>query len=944
MKLFTKEIDAKLFAQYSKGGDLANQMVVAKIFNPYGRGTWYLLNSDPDDPDYIWAIVDLFEPETGSVSRSELESIKVPPFRLGLERDTSFKPINAQELLNGLYQGKHYAKGGNISYTDWEEGVAESLADKLEISYNDAQGIIEANEFYMAQAWGKGLNSEEAADYIDSKTSMAQGGSIGSEYESDVQVKESEGVNYLVPRDAEDGDIVVALAKGGAVSEELKNTDYISNRKIDAVIIDGKRYDGRSIIDGVYLRKSANATDNMPMPVPQAEPIKSKPLKTIRKPLSTTTGGELLNSKLAENDAQTFESKFGVSVKIMAEELKGYDNKSVLRGDAWKTYESISGKELERSEVETFFKTLLGGFSYYDIKLGKSKAIVLPSFEDDDSVFGVRINVKPQYKKPLSENGFLSLKNIVGTDTLRTIMSCVYFDDGNLVATDSWKIVIIKKTQSDNEIKEIVKNLTKKDVNKFAAGKEADKIIDSRLSSIFDGGLNKKAINMFSGELDSQNYPNYQAVIPKNIEYTESVSIQSLIDACNGVFEVVNNCYKAIGNIRFDFINGQEQQEIAFNSEYLLETLQVLQVNGAKSVKLSPSSPTRGCGIYADNGNYALIMPVMINNNAEMICNYSIPMPTKESQSIPSDSLITKFKFAVGGNIYMAKGGSFGRFFNEAKESAKSKTKDIKRNIALDVMDDTRKKLSVKRDINSIRAASELVDNKYAKGGIIKSIEKGNEYRYLPNSSIEKDILAKVDYIVNKTKFAGNFSFKNYKHDTWIYFLDDFDRNLVKDIPLKLTERIYRSITRTAAISGISSLVKINLENGLVYYLEDAKAEMDEIEFVRKGEQTAYLNLVQVEDDDYYKLGGKTPMAKGGKIATFKEGDVVKSKDPKDGYGTITEVVGNVALVDFEDKFSNHMRRLSFSDLKKVSSSQFNNRFQSSTYMKPKRGWSHKSK
>jgi hypothetical protein len=140
-----------------------------------------------------------------------------------------------------------------------------------------------------------------------------------------------------------------------------------------------------------------------------------------------------------------------------------------------------------------------------------------------------------------------------------------------------------------------------------------------------------------------------------------------------------------------------------------------------------------------------------------------------------------------------------------------------------------------------------------AKGGIIKSIEKGNEYRYLPNSSIEKDILAKVDYIVNKTKFAGNFSFKNHKHDTWIYFLDDFDRNLVKDIPLKLTERIYRSITRTAAISGISSLVKINLENGLVYYLDDTKAEMDEIEFVKKGEQTAYLNLVQVEDEDYYK-------------------------------------------------------------------------------------------
>ena len=115
MKLFTKEIDNKLFDQYTKGSDLENQKVVAKIFNPYGRGTWYLLNSDPQDPDYIWAIVDLFEVEMGSVSRSELESIKVPPFGLGLERDLSFTPINAYELYMGLLNGKQYAEGGMMS-------------------------------------------------------------------------------------------------------------------------------------------------------------------------------------------------------------------------------------------------------------------------------------------------------------------------------------------------------------------------------------------------------------------------------------------------------------------------------------------------------------------------------------------------------------------------------------------------------------------------------------------------------------------------------------------------------------------------------------------------------------------------------------------------------------------------------------------------------------
>jgi len=112
MKLFTKEVDKQLFAQYPKGSDLDNQMVVAKIFNPYGRGVWYLLNSDPEDPDYIWAIVDLFEPDMGSVSRSELQTVKVPPFGLGLERDIYFTPKPAKEVWEGIMRGERFAHGG----------------------------------------------------------------------------------------------------------------------------------------------------------------------------------------------------------------------------------------------------------------------------------------------------------------------------------------------------------------------------------------------------------------------------------------------------------------------------------------------------------------------------------------------------------------------------------------------------------------------------------------------------------------------------------------------------------------------------------------------------------------------------------------------------------------------------------------------------------------
>jgi hypothetical protein len=118
MHLFTKEIDNKLFKQYPMGADLDNQVVVAKIFNPYGRGVWYLLNSDPEDPDYIWAISNIFDVETGSVSRKELEELRVPPFNLGLERDLYFAPISAKSLYEGLRKGETFADGGTLATTE----------------------------------------------------------------------------------------------------------------------------------------------------------------------------------------------------------------------------------------------------------------------------------------------------------------------------------------------------------------------------------------------------------------------------------------------------------------------------------------------------------------------------------------------------------------------------------------------------------------------------------------------------------------------------------------------------------------------------------------------------------------------------------------------------------------------------------------------------------
>lgn len=145
MRLFTKEIDKKLFKQFQYGSDLSKQFVVSKIFNPYGDGRWFILNSDETDPDYIWAIVQMHgEVEMGSVSRRELETLKVGRWKLPLERDLGFSPVNAAQLMSGLREGKFYKNGGWVEYANggvvkWQDA---QIGDNARVVAENKTGLI----------------------------------------------------------------------------------------------------------------------------------------------------------------------------------------------------------------------------------------------------------------------------------------------------------------------------------------------------------------------------------------------------------------------------------------------------------------------------------------------------------------------------------------------------------------------------------------------------------------------------------------------------------------------------------------------------------------------------------------------------------------------------------------------------------------------------------
>jgi hypothetical protein len=98
MKLLTADIREKLLRngrvrqQRDETGEPEPDFVpVVKLFTPDAGCTWLLTEIDPDDPDIAFGLSDLGlgHPELGSVSLSELESVR-GKLNLPVERDLYF--------------------------------------------------------------------------------------------------------------------------------------------------------------------------------------------------------------------------------------------------------------------------------------------------------------------------------------------------------------------------------------------------------------------------------------------------------------------------------------------------------------------------------------------------------------------------------------------------------------------------------------------------------------------------------------------------------------------------------------------------------------------------------------------------------------------------------------------------------------------------------------
>lgn len=88
MDLLTSDLRERLLAN---GACEADHLPVVKFFNPVGAATWLLTEMDSDG-DTLFGLCDLglSNPELGSVSLSEIASVRLP-LGLGIERDLHFE-------------------------------------------------------------------------------------------------------------------------------------------------------------------------------------------------------------------------------------------------------------------------------------------------------------------------------------------------------------------------------------------------------------------------------------------------------------------------------------------------------------------------------------------------------------------------------------------------------------------------------------------------------------------------------------------------------------------------------------------------------------------------------------------------------------------------------------------------------------------------------------
>lgn len=280
----------------------------------------------------------------------------------------------------------------------------------------------------------------------------------------------------------------------------------------------------------------------------------------------------------SSNIAEEFEKKYGVGVTELADaynkNVEEYPHQEFYGKRLYQVFEKVSNKKVHPDEEDHEYEILVAEFLSALGQLG----IKLKKPVDRPNIEHIQTFSRPA--KPIKTSGIKSLGLIVADDENgRVALRGVYVDGDRLIACDSYMLVSIKDDSYKKHNHEILDPQTG---NKLSAPKDYGKLV----------------------------YPDYKSLVPVNYGLTNAIDIDDAIAMANGVVFTFKNVERSIPQILMDF----DDVRIALNAEYLFNALQVLKANSSKQISFEFEDSDISVIINTDNGNYALVMPVIIGD------------------------------------------------------------------------------------------------------------------------------------------------------------------------------------------------------------------------------------------------------------------------------------------------------------------------------------------
>jgi len=288
--------------------------------------------------------------------------------------------------------------------------------------------------------------------------------------------------------------------------------------------------------------------------------------------------------------------------------------------------EDESGKLFKDDAVEKSLTDIQSGKTFYEVvkendltdeqstelakELAESKTLPKKQFSKKDKIANDfdpndNIDVKP-IDKPIKtgKSKVESILPIAAQDDLRPVLSSVYFDNGNIIATDGSKLIILKNTDSISTIIELFSKAIEKSYSSALSPTDRQNVAKKISSELKQSGIENKILNFKEGLVQEGSYPNYDAVIPKDNPIKRKVNVKEWLSQLNGLAETKKFFDKPIA-VRIKI----GEQDFAFNSELMRDVFQVMAEQGVTEVELQLSQPNRALVVESNKGVMGLVMP-----------------------------------------------------------------------------------------------------------------------------------------------------------------------------------------------------------------------------------------------------------------------------------------------------------------------------------------------